>query len=520
MKVMSRLTSPPSPSAVTNRSRSVPYAKLEEHTLLALLVLSVYYFALSSFAAVWKLAWYDELLTLRIAELPSVSAILAALPNFHADPPAYSLLTHLFVAAFGATPFSIRLPSIIGNWVGMLALYLLLSNYIGRICAGSGAIFVQLTFAAPYAYEGRPYALLFGASALTLLLWHRAARTKTVSAYALFALSAFSVICMHYYGVLVIATLAAGEIVRTVWERSVRWPMWLGLAAGFTPLLLFYPFYHPAHSYESAGMRFVNWNSPHPGALLRSYISALEPAAIPLFLLLVLTVALTLSSPTRQLHHFPVWTAAEWTVVAGFGLLPIGAYALGQVTSAYQTRYVLPMIIAFATLFAIAIFFTAGSRGVLSVACFSLVTLWACGQVALFAKSEYASRNDRTGVLNVLARTSGLPLAIASPHAFYELWSSAGLPLRSRLWYLLDNASELRYTGSNIFEFQFPMLQRYDPIQLSRFDAFIARNPSFYVYTGGDQESWLVPKLLESGCRLELMRDKSYAHLLSARCWK
>lgn len=486
--------------------------------LPVLLALSGYYFALTCCAALWKLPWYDELLTLRIAELPNVSAILAALPNFHADPPTYSLVTHFCVAVFGPTPFSIRLPSVIGNWVGMLALYLLLSNYIGRICAGIGAMFVQLTFAAPYTYEGRPYAVLFGASALTLFCWQRAARRKTAPAYALFALSAFAVICMHYYGVLVIAAFAAAEIVSAVWDRRIRWPMWLGIAAGLTPLLLFAGFYHPAHSFASSGMRFVNWNSAHPGDPFRSYIAALEPAAVPLFLVFTLTLALSVLGSMQQISAFRLWTRAEWTVVAGIGLLPIGAYALGRLTGAYQTRYVLPMVIAFAILFAVAICCIGGRKGALSIACFCIVALWACGQMALFAKSEYARRNDRTRVLNVLASTIGLPIAIAPPRVFYELWSSAAPSLQNRLWYVLDNRSELRYTGSNIFEFQFPILQRYDPIQLSSYDTFIARNPLFYVYANADRDSWLVPKLLENGCRLEVVSEQSYGRILRARC--
>ena len=497
---------------------SAVQAGLEKHIVPVLLALSAYYFAFTCCAALWKLPWYDELLTLRIAELPSVSAILAALPNFHADPPSYSVLTHFFVAVFGATPFAIRVPSIIGFWVGMLSIYLFLSYCIGRICAAAGAIFVQVTFAAPYAYEGRPYAALFGASAFTLLLWRRAAEKKTASAYALFALSAFSIICMHYYGVLVIGALAAGELVRTVRDGRVCWPMWLGIAAGFTPLVFFYRFYHPAHSYETGGMRFVNWNSPHPGDPLRSYMSALEPAAVPLFVFLVLIVALTISRADRQVQELPLWTRVEWTAVAGIGLLPIEAYALGRVTGAYQTRYVLPTIIAFAIVFAMAVFLAGGRRGALSAACFWMVTVWACGRTALFAKSEYASRNERTGVLNVLIHTGNLPIAMAPSRAFYELWSGAGQNLRNRLWCVLDNESDLRYTGSNIFDFQLPMLQRYDPIQLSRLDSFIASNPSFYVYTRGGSEKWLVPKLVESGCRLEVASDGSYGRVFSARC--
>ncbi len=140
----------------------------------AIVVLTAFYaggvVALSSM----KLMWLDEFITLHIAQLGSVSAIWHALAR-GADP--NPPLTHLLVLAclriFGVHELALRLPAMVGYWIGMLALYLFLQRRLSATWALAGVVMSMSMAAFEYSYESRSYGIFYGLAMLSFYCWSR-----------------------------------------------------------------------------------------------------------------------------------------------------------------------------------------------------------------------------------------------------------------------------------------------------------------------------------------------------------
>ncbi|MGB6110400.1 MAG: glycosyltransferase family 39 protein, partial [Acidobacteriaceae bacterium] len=124
----------------------------------AFLVLTAFYAAVVLTLSSVKLLWLDELITLHIAQLGSPSAIWQALSH-GADP--NPPLTHLLVLGslrlFGLHEFALRLPAMIGYWIGMLALFQFLRRWVSGTWALAGVVMSMSMAAFQYSYESRSY---------------------------------------------------------------------------------------------------------------------------------------------------------------------------------------------------------------------------------------------------------------------------------------------------------------------------------------------------------------------------
>src|SRR4051812_36792855 len=100
---------------------------LARETLVEGVVLSVYFgwlaFTIWQFAALRPL-WYDELFTLHLARVGSVSELLGHLAaGVDLNPPLLYLLTRASMLTFGETAWAIRLPALLGLLLGCGCLY-------------------------------------------------------------------------------------------------------------------------------------------------------------------------------------------------------------------------------------------------------------------------------------------------------------------------------------------------------------------------------------------------------------
>ncbi len=129
--------------------------------------------------------WLDEAYTARIARLPWDAMLREAWSDVH--PPLFTILLHVWSAAFGAGEGALRGLSALAGVAAVAATAGLARESSGRAAERWAAAFAALApFQVQYAQEARPYALLAAftiASAWALAVWRRRGGAGWLAAY-------------------------------------------------------------------------------------------------------------------------------------------------------------------------------------------------------------------------------------------------------------------------------------------------------------------------------------------------
>src|SRR5262249_37810657 len=193
------------------------------------------YFALTIPAAALKPFWYDELFTRVIATRSTMADLFRALQQaWDLQPPLYYLLVRAG-RALADSELGLRLPSVIGLWLGSLFLFFHLRRLILPVFAASSLFLPWATMVAPFALEARPYALVFGFASAALFCWSETLRSGGRWPLAGLFLSLVAVSTVHYYGFTAFAAVAAGEMGHTLIPRRGWWGGGGLLALGSAP---------------------------------------------------------------------------------------------------------------------------------------------------------------------------------------------------------------------------------------------------------------------------------------------
>ena len=282
--VLSRL------SSSRSKARESAEEFIDQHPVFTFALLSLVYFAVVASLSKLKLLWLDELITLHIAQLGNAHSIWRALAQA-ADP--NPPLTHLAVLGslriFGNQELALRLPAILGYWVGLLSLFLFLRRRLPGIWALAGTIFSMSNAAFDYSYESRSYAIFYGLAMMAILCWSRAVDPaasplrRRASLFGMaFALAAG--ICTNYFAVLAFFPIAGGEVVRSLRKQKISAPIWLAMGLAATPLIAF------RSLIQASIHRFAPhaWNKVSIDQALDSYTQMVEVILFPVIVLLVL----------------------------------------------------------------------------------------------------------------------------------------------------------------------------------------------------------------------------------------
>ncbi len=137
----------------------------------AFFLLTSFYAAVVLILSSVKLLWLDELITLHIAQMGSLSAVWNGLAHgADPNPPLSHLLVLGSMRLFGAHEFALRLPAMIGYWIGMVALFQFLRRWVSGTWA-LGGVFMSMSMAAfQYSYESRSYGIFYGLAMLAVYL--------------------------------------------------------------------------------------------------------------------------------------------------------------------------------------------------------------------------------------------------------------------------------------------------------------------------------------------------------------
>jgi hypothetical protein len=435
--------------------------------------------------------WLDEIFTLYMAKLGSVSEIIDATRNgIDLTPPLYNVLAHLLLP-IAPESLAIRLPATIGFSAMGVGLLWFLHHRLPALCAFV-AVLLAYQLAFPYGTEGRAYGLICGIAALSLACWRQAAEGRNrLLSVSLLALFSGAMAALHYFTVFFAACLLLAELVR--WRRSGKFDMavWLAVLAPIALVLaLYYPFIVAA---RRETVHF--WGTAHLGFMIELYAT---PAAA---LLVAFLGAAFL--PAAGSRRAPVaMPAHELAAIVAIAIVPVVLIVLFKVLAlGFVLRYVLWSVVGISALTAVLLNFFGQGRPLLA----AVVLAGLAAYVGVVEARSMARIDElRTAQSEMVALSklppSDEPILVTSPVASVELSFYASPELRTRLIYPDCPELDLRYLGFNAGTIGLEGLARISPLKLERCEAVLSNRKPFKLVVGNEKgDDYLVRVLASQG---------------------
>ena len=466
---------------------------------------SIVFLLFATVNAAWKPLWSDELFTFHIANLPTLADTIGALRDgTDTLPPLFYVITRASMQVLGATELGVRLPVIVGFWAMCVCLFVMARRWSTPWGSAVAMLFPCITVAYEYAFEARPYGLVFGFSALAFLCWQRAEDRRRWLAITGLAVSLACAVTSHYYAVLLWGPISVGELTRTWRRRDIDWAVWGALAAGALPLLFCLPFIRASKEYVA-----TFWAKPDLLQVYLTYRILLMPAIWTMFALFFLVAWFRSSEP-----HKPHRNVLDQLAAAGtFVILPLVGVLMGMlVTGVYTPRYTFISVIGFALLAAYLVHQSVGRKYLqLAATVMFAAFLMHAFLVLGFQAKELGSWSlrpgpsaDSTGVLQSLPGGSA-PIIVSSPHMFLELVQYAPPAVASRLHYLIDRKRAVQFTRTDSADLNLSRLRRWVPLRTVGYDEFTTSHPKFLVWDdSAAPPAWIVQQLTSEAADLKL----------------
>jgi Dolichyl-phosphate-mannose-protein mannosyltransferase len=492
--------------------------ELERGKYFYLATFSIVFIGLTSLRALAKPLWYDELFTYYMSRLPGMSLMWSALKDgADLNPPLLYLATSGAHRVFGDGLVATRLPAILGFLTMLACLFVFVSRRCGAGYGFAAMLFAALSGAYTFSYEARSYGMVLGFCGISLVTWQLAAdHRRRHWALGGLALSVGAALFTHCYAVLILLPLAAGEITRSFTRKRLDWQVWIALILGGCTAALYLPLLAASHQLALDNVTF----RPTLRVLIECYGMMIGPLAGPILLALVIVVVSRSGGGESQAGR-PISQGFEvYEIVAGLALalIPVVALLIAIfVSHVFMPRYGLAAVIGFSILFTwFAHQYTADRRITGAVVSY-LFAFWFIGAFALWmmgtahlkvtAASSHAGRPAAYELPPELVKPD-LPFVAANGLFFLEADHYAPQSFASRLVYLADTAAAVRYTGSDVFDRGFPIMQKWFPIRarIESYATFTRRHRRFLVFGSFDHPlAWVTRKLLDDGVELRFL---------------
>lgn len=466
-----------------------------------------------------KPLWHDELFTLYLATRTTAGGLWEALAGgVDLQPPLYYLAVRGSAALAGSGALAARLPALLGFLAASLALYVFVRRRLSAPFAILAALIPSLGGAYMYAYEGRPYGLVLGLSGIALAAWQirgDGASGRMAPLTCAVALAAAG--AAHYYAILMVLPLAAGELTRVIVRRRVDWSMTTALAAGaIAPLVVLRPLIVAVRGFAPGF-----WSRPSPDDLIDFYRQLLDPLGLIVLGAAAIATIAALIAPAADVRGQAEASAAvprprfpRDEMVAALTLLALPAigYALAVlVTGAFHPRYVLQGVLGLAVLVAWWAAALVKSRRDAAILVAVLFLAFGARQAAAAAGLVRGPGDPIADERAFLSRVpDNAPIVVSHALAFLPLTHYWGSDTRGRLMYLSRPPDVVRQLGVDTSSRALRRLALVVPIDVQDYDGFVGAHRHFYVY---GPKSWLVPKLLSQQARVQLVRERGDAFL-------
>ena len=491
-------------------------AALEHGRYFYLITFSILFVAMTALRALAKPFWYDELFTYYMSRLPDTATMWAAVKE-GADlcPPLIFLATRASQKVFGDGLIATRLPAILGFLTMLLCLYRFVATRCGAAYGFAAMLFAALSGAYAYSYEARSYGLVLGFCGLSLVAWQSASsgRYRRFAVAGLF-FSLTAALLTHCYAVLILVPLGLGELVRTLRQRRIDWPVWIALLSASCCVLSYFPLLG-----ASRGVSFDNVTfRPTLRVLSECYLILARPVVAPLIAAFVIVAFMRPDrAPLAPPQEPDGLQPHEIAVAAGLALVPLYAYLVAKfVSHVFMTRYGMAAVVGLSILFAWFIYHAAERRRVTAWALSVLFAAWFVCAFGIWMGSTMrtkASASDRDSLPHSyelppeLVKTD-LPFVASNGLFFLEADHYAPPTFVSRLVYIADPALAVRYTGSDVFDRGFPVMQKWFPIHahVEDYTTFVHAHRRFLVFGEFDHPlGWVTKKLLDDGAELRFL---------------
>ena len=424
-----------------------------------------------------------------------MSRLFEEIRHVDLNPPMLYLLTRAAQQAFGANEIATRLPSVLAFFGASFLVAGFLANRVGWLWAWAAVTLFWWSDFFWYSTEARPYSLLLFFFALTLFS-RDLARGAVRKRWALLGvfLGSCGMILTHVLAPFTLAAFGAAELVR-LWKRRVTdWTMWLAL---FAPLAIF-PFQlflirtvtrgtFPAMFQASASKAAAFYQSVFLGTSLLVGLAAVIAFAV---------------RPRQKYRgsrpgRFALEDAA---LLAALCVSPLLVnLALMRNHGPFFDRYCITAALAILTG---AIIIMAHAARFSRFAGLAVVILFAGSTVnAKFLEPLTRLRATRPLTNKLESVSPDLPMVMASGLTFLEIDHYSDSKFLSRVYYLTDLPSALKYAHADIFE-GLAVEKQYFPIraQVVPYRTFIAQHRKFLVLgTINYPEDWLLRKLISEG---------------------
>jgi hypothetical protein len=463
-----------------------------------------------------KPLWHDEIYTVLLARLPSISAQWAALRDgVDFAPPLNGFITRLVRHAVGLGPVAVRLPAMAGFWTMAMVIFAIVRERSNAALALAAICIPLFTAGYRYSYEARPYGLMMGLAALAWFAWVQAVRGRRRGFFLpLLGVSLAAGLWNHYYAALVYLPIAAGEVTRAIRARRIDVALWAAVAAS---VLAAWPLAPLIRLSASRTTHF--WVAPSFADVPASYAFLFRGLVEALAWPIVGIVALALwgrsrvRSSARNPAPIPAHEVAALLVCL---LIPMcGVLIALFATGGFVPRYAMPAVFGAAVALPLVLDRLARGTRPAGVALLGVLLFTFVRSVPPFSPVvPFDNPVDARPLLADSLRQPG-PTAIAGELMFLQLWFYAPPTQRTKLIYLSDPERALRYRGSDIVELNYLALARWTAVPVDRFDTFVQRHDEFRMYAAG--AGWQVDQLRDLPATLTLAGTEAGGRLFLVR---
>jgi len=479
------------------QSSSPPRQSTHSYLWLAFLLLLS-----TTLSLVWshtRLMWNDEFLSFYTDSVATFHQVI--LVQLHhpisLDPPTYHLLSHLCMDILGRKAIALRLPALAGFLLFQLCLFFFVRRIAGDRSAIIAAAIPTLTASFHYSVEARPYGLLLGFYALSLLCWQIATQFDDSPANTShpsrllpligLALSIALAITSHYFGVLILIPVSLGELSRILIRKRIDFGVLTALILGLASVGLILPFKRALMAYQQhyyTGVTVEKIAESYRGLVYR-YTWSDSAQKLTHYLLLIVALVLLFEGYQRFKRRPAAEHAYTWIALAAMALLPFFGYLFGRfVTHTLEVRFVMATLVALTAIFAIVL-----ERRLRSNAVY--VTLLGALLIAAVILNSWDILQERRASNQILAGFQLSPKASAELHQnpkepiyvqssfafFLDTYYNPDPTLRPRLTLLYGEPQEMRWIHNDTAAITAINLRTFEPFPTLSYDDF-RRQPS------------------------------------------
>ncbi len=507
-----------------------PSEALEAHGGWVGAVLLAIFLVASLGNAAWKFLWYDELVTVGAASLPTAHDVVQF---FSSGLDTTSGTCALIVRAALRLPvspeLSVRLPFILSFACTLVCVVAFVRRrYPTAYALAAATLLVLPPLLTDLTVEARGYAIALGATSIAMLAWQAEAEASLAGMSLRRSLRVLGIwfglalaLNVHAFAIFLFPAFALAQIAADRREhdrrehdrpeRRIDWPVWIAIC--LAPLGLAPAFHGEQLAKGFYGSHFRN--QPHPDLILESYREMILESGITLVLILLgycFLVGLARWQRSReqlQMKRAGGFSRAEWTLLGVLAAMPFYALPAAYLLHVYRTRYVIFFAIGlFIAIAALLAELAWRSRRAGTALLLALLLCAAPTILPPFLHGLRISMNpvrlhaDRVREFNELPwvkmlDTSPLPVAAGDNNTYGQLKYYGSAELNSRLAIVTDVPEIEKYPDSQTTQMNMVLFGHALSYNTADIAQYSRRNGHFLLATRPDIGTWIIPFLLD-----------------------